>query len=141
LNEALSIGVLADQLAADAIHTVDGSHQFGRRAQSVQVLNHRNLMRNRKVPAFEAQGSNASDGVFKTLGRDFERQIPPIQTGSGKGTFDHKLRGIAGHGLPHAANDLLQRIAIRHVRSPRLTASRSAASPTCGESRAYHWKQ
>ena len=80
----------------------------GRLAEPVEIGQHRHLVRLGDVRPAESQGADATDGVPQILWRDFQRDVPPIETVMDEQLLHHVLGRIAGHTLAKQHTDLLQ---------------------------------
>ena len=108
LDKAFAVGVLPDQLPSFADDAIDGAHQPGRLAQSVEQRHDGHFVRRRDVSAAKPHGTHAADGVRQVVGRNFDRQVSPIEAVPRERLFDHELRRIAGDRLSEKYANLLQ---------------------------------
>ena len=127
-DEALAVGVLADQPAVAGDHAIDRTHQRRGIAEAVQVGDDRELVRDGAVEAAKAHGARAGDGRGEVGGGDLDGEIAPVQAVMAEGGLDHGLGRVLGHGLAEAADQLLLEVEwLGHGGAPqrRATARRS----------------
>ena len=108
LQKAFAVGVVAEQPIILPPPAVDGSHQPGRFRQFVEQRQHGHFMRHREIAAAKAHRPHPAHRVGQILGRDFQRQISPIEADAGKSPFDHVLRRVSSDGIAQQGNDLLE---------------------------------
>ncbi len=105
---------------------IDGSHQRGRFAQTVEMCRSRNFVGNGQIAAAKAHAAYSAQGVGQVgFGPTSSVRIAPIEPGIGKSLFHDELSWIAGHRLTQTADDFLNRSMRRtrdlgHSRSERL---------------------
>ncbi len=103
-----AVGVVADQPPAVVLDAVDRLDQTGRVRQLVQVLDHRHLVRHRDVATLKTHGTSTANRVAQPLGRDFQREISPVEAGRRERSFHDELRRVAGHRLAKDERDGLE---------------------------------
>ena len=126
-DEALAVGVLADQPTVADDHAIDRTHQRRGITEAVQVGDDRELVRDGAVEAAKAHGARAGDGRGEVGGGDLDGEIAPVQAVMAEGGLDHGLGRVLGHGLAEAADQLLLEV-------ERLAAWRSPATVTARRS-------
>ncbi len=108
VKESAAVGVVADEPVGNAADAVHAARQLRRGTEFIEIRNHGLLMGNRQISAAKAHRAKPSHGVGEVLGRYFEREITPVEPGLLEGLLHHVLRGVASHGLAHAAADILE---------------------------------
>jgi hypothetical protein len=107
LEETFAVGVVADQLAVAMDHTVDRTDRLGGRAESVQVLDDGDLVRDREIEPSPVHRPGAPDGVREAIGTDLDGQVAPVEPHVGERRLDHRLRRILGDREAEDADEFL----------------------------------
>src|SRR5207237_7257379 len=68
-QEALAVGVLADEAFPPPDRAIDCAHDLGRLAEAVEMIDHRDLVRQRAVEPRPAHRPGAAHRVAELLGR------------------------------------------------------------------------
>lgn len=119
-EEAFSVGVLADELLTPSDHAVDGPHEFGGSAQSIEVLDDSDLVGEAAVETAEAEGPGAANGVTQQFGRDLAVDVAEGEAVVAKRGLDHVNGRIAGGSDGEAADEFVEKAAgVCHGRSLR----------------------
>jgi hypothetical protein len=107
LEEALTVGIVAGQLAVpihDAIHRADG---LGGGVQSVEQRDHCELVRDRTVKPLPAHCPGPADGISQPFWPHLDGEVSPVQAHGGKRRLDHGLGRILGNREPEDAEQVL----------------------------------
>src|SRR5262249_44605011 len=107
--EALAVGIVADELVADAIQAIDRAHQLSCWAQSIEIRNHRNFVWDRKIGPFEAERPQPQHRIGQLFRWHFAGEIPPVKPRGYERFLHHVLGWIARDGLAEATDDFLER--------------------------------
>ncbi len=89
-EEALAVGVLADVAAVAAHDAVDRADHLGGLREPVEVLDHRDLVRDRAVEAGPAHGAGAAHRVAERVGRHLAVEIAGVEAVVAVGGLDHR---------------------------------------------------
>jgi hypothetical protein len=119
LQEALAVGVLADQGVATADGAVHRPHDPRRFTQAVEVLDDRDLVRERAVEPGPAHGTGAAHRVAKLLRRHLAIDVAGVHAVMAIGGLDHGDGRVVGSPLREGAGELAQEIQrLRHSSHP-----------------------
>jgi hypothetical protein len=96
VQEPLTVGVLADQPFLAADHAVHGADRGGRVGEAVEMLEHRDLVRDRAVEARPAHRAGPAHRVPQRAGRDVAVDAAGIDPVMPVGRLDHGHRRVLG---------------------------------------------
>ncbi len=97
-DEPLTVGVLAGHPAVADDDAVDRPDDPGRVGESVEVLDHRHLVRDRAVEPGPAHRPRPAHGVAQTLRRDLAVEVAGVETVVPVGRLHHRHRRVVGRG-------------------------------------------
>ena len=103
-DEPFSVGVLPDEAAVAIDDAIDRSHERGRFAEAVEMLDHRDLVGDRAIEPAKAEGTGSGDGGGEITGPHLESEVAPVEPHRPEGRLDHCLGRILRHGKAEATH-------------------------------------
>lgn len=110
-QKTFPVSVLADELFAAPHDAVHRAHHGGGFAQTVEMRNHRDLVRQAAIEAAEAHRLGPAHGRAEVGGRDLHVHVAPVQPVMRESGFDHGDGGIARRALRHRAGEFVKEVA------------------------------
>ena len=91
-------------LIAPAHDTIHRAHETGGFTESIEMLNHGDLMRQAAIETSKTHGAHAANCVRKVGRSHFHIDVSPIQSELRKRGFDHGDGRISRRALRHTAD-------------------------------------
>ena len=104
-EEALAVGVLADQLAVAVHDAVDRADDRGGRPEPIEVRDHGHLVRKRTVEARPPHRDRAAHGVAEPVGGHVAVEVARVDAVVAVGGLDHRHRRVVARGGGERAGD------------------------------------
>ena len=108
LEETLPVGVFTNEAALPPHHTVHRPHHRCGLAQTIEMVNDTDLVREAAIEAPETHGPGPLHGGTEVRGRDLHVDVAPVQPVVPEGRLHHRHRGIAVGPLGHGSDEFVQ---------------------------------